>query len=227
MISIVTGASENHSQSVLQLLKSIKIYAPHHRTIVYDFGGLDKVNLPKWVIKRKYDYSRHPDWHDITKRAGEYAWKPQVIWEVLNEFKDTTLWLDAGDLLHSALESQVSRIINSHGFYSPKSSGTVSEWTSAETLFRLRCDSKFIRERANRNGAIIGFKWSHDIARNLAYQWMLQSSKKEIIAPISSSRKNHRQDQSVLSVLSAKFEERQMLTVIDDIFDITIHNDCD
>ena len=227
MITIVTGASENHSKSLNQLLESIQKFASHHRCVVYDFGGLAAKEIPKDVILRKYDYNSKPSWHNICKNAGQYAWKPNVIHEVMEEFKGIVLWLDSGDLLHAPLENIVIDIIKKNGFYSPISSGRIVEWTHPGTLFQMRASSPFVRNRENRNGAIIGFDYEHNVARNIAQQWYDTCMRKEIISPNGSSRMNHRQDQSVLSIIVSQMEEKGIVYLEDTLYDITIHNDCD
>lgn len=47
-----------------------------------------------WSV-RTFDYSRYPSYMSITIARGEYAWKPIIIKEVVDQFP-LVLWLDAG-----------------------------------------------------------------------------------------------------------------------------------
>jgi len=53
---------------------------------------------------RVFDYTGRPDWVNIDKARGEYAWKFQIVEEVIRDFGGLVLWLDAGDMLTKSLE---------------------------------------------------------------------------------------------------------------------------
>ena len=56
-------------------------------------------------------------------------------------------------------------------------------------------------------------------------EWAQLSLNQDIIAPKNSSRKNHRQDQSILTMLIYKNGLHNFITKTYKIFGITIHND--
>merc|ERR1711879_511308 len=110
-LAIVTAASENHYGVLKQsLLKTIHIYEPQTRVIIYDLGlspdsrrELERLCAKRgvWSV-RTFDYSRYPSYMSITIARGEYAWKPIIIKEVVDQFP-LVLWLDAGDGLTGTL----------------------------------------------------------------------------------------------------------------------------
>lgn len=59
---------------------SVRRHLSDVRLIVYDLGFSDstRLNMSTWpsVEFRRFDFQRHPAWHDVTVRRGEYGWKP-------------------------------------------------------------------------------------------------------------------------------------------------------
>ena len=49
---------------------------------------------------------------------GAYAWKPSIIWEVLNEYKCQVVWLDTGNLINNKFKF-VRIVLSNIGFFSP------------------------------------------------------------------------------------------------------------
>lgn len=205
--TIITGSNSNHLLSLKQLLYSIfDIYKQGEvRVVVWDLGFTDTErqyieNLFELKMKR-FNYSQYPSFFNITISAGEYAWKPSLIKETVDEFgSGIYLWLDAGDKISGNLTA-LFRYIGGTGLYSDKTSGNISNLTHPGVYSKI--DSRF-REYAGksmRNGANIGFDYSKPWVRELIDSWATWALDKEIIAPEGSSKTNHRQDQSLFSLL--------------------------
>ena len=207
-LSIVTAADESHALSLEQLLDSISSFEPSAKVYVYDLGLenttvnylSDKFKLYEFV---KFPYSMYPKWMDVKLNAGHYAWKPQILQMVSMRVRGPVLWLDSGNKLFSDLNF-LSRIIQTFGFYSPSSTGNISDWTHPSTLRELKVDPK-ICIKHNLNGAIIGFDASSLEVSRLIEIWAKNAMRLEIIAPEGSNRTNHRQDQALLSILAHQF----------------------
>jgi hypothetical protein len=201
---IVTGADSSHYKSACQLLTSFFEHE-NDKIIFFDLGlsvnEADEIkSLFKDVIYRKFDYSQYPKYFNIRENAGEYAWKPVIIWQVMEEFQTRIIWMDAGNVITKKLEN-LKKMVIKYGFYSSKSPGTISDWTHIKSLVYLDV-SKKLYGKQNLNGALVAFNYQKPKARELARMWKECAMKKECIAPDGSNRKNHRQDQAVLSVLS-------------------------
>ncbi|MGH7885586.1 MAG: DUF1647 domain-containing protein [Thermodesulfobacteriota bacterium] len=202
---IVTGSDSSHYKSLCQFLSSLFLHEPKIKVIAYDLGLTESerqyiiANFPKAEI-RLFDYSLYPDYFNIKTRAGEYAWKPVILYEVLNEFKCCVCWMDAGNLLIEPL-FWLRIITRTLGMYSPYSLETVSLWTHPKTLSFLNASSNILAKR-NLNGACVSISYKNEKAQKLAERWKEYALIKECIAPEGSSRKNHRQDQAVLSVIA-------------------------
>lgn len=52
------------------------------------------------VELRRFRYSAHPSYFNISEHAGQYAWKPVIIKTVVDEF-GRALWVDSGNRLTS------------------------------------------------------------------------------------------------------------------------------
>tara|TARA_B100000902_G_scaffold93176_1_gene96372 strand:- start:233 stop:1531 length:1299 start_codon:yes stop_codon:yes gene_type:complete len=204
---IVTAADKYFYQSLLQLLQSISYYEPRIKVIFYDLG-LDKNQRSNLKDKfelleyRIFDFSKYPSFfnkRDEHKKLGAYAWKSSIINETLQSEKLNLLWLDAGNILTGNLNS-VRTVLTSKGFYSPISNGTVSDWTHKGTIKYLSVQNKLLMKR-NLTGGIVGFNFNNKKSRLLAEKWKNYCSIQDCIAPKKSNRENHRQDQSVLTIL--------------------------
>lgn len=202
---IVTGADSSHYKSLCKFLSSLFKHEPDIKAVVFDLGlsnaeRLYLINTFPLAKVRVFDYSQYPDYFNIKVNAGEYAWKPVILSDTLNKFKCCVCWMDAGNLVTAPL-FWLRIITKSVGMYSPYSYGVIADWTAPGTLKFLNTPNK-ICFRPNLNGACVSVDYQNLRARDLIYQWEKLALIKDCIAPIGSSRKNHRQDQSVLSVIA-------------------------
>jgi hypothetical protein len=225
---LVTGSDSSHAKSLFQFLASISKHEPNLKTIVFDLGlsesDREKIrgNFPAAEL-RLFDYSKYPAYFNIKINAGEYAWKPVIICDVLNEFKSRVCWMDAGNKLTSRL-TWIRKITGAIGIYSPQSNGTIADWTHPKTLEFLKA-SPLLLDRPNLNGACIAANYRHPQVRELINQWKACALTKECIAPAGSSRQNHRQDQAVLSVLAQQYDLTRKIPT--KFYGFKIHQDID
>jgi hypothetical protein len=229
---IVTGCSQNHLAPQLQMLRTVAEHEPDTDVWVYDLGGLDKGDRaavraanPRAAVRR-FDYSRHPAYFDITKNAGEYAWKATILYAALKERRGVVMWLDAGCNLVAPLD-RVRDEVRRVGLYSPISSGYIENWTHPETSRRLHTTLEDRASVENLSGGIVCVDWAHPVARQLVCRWACLSARKSVIAPRGSSRDNHRQDQAVLTALVADAQRSGRLArdLARGLLGITVHNE--
>ncbi len=225
---IVTGTDSSHYKSLKQLLSSIHLHEPFTKTIVFDLGMtlLERNKLKnrfKEIEIRSFNYSKYPEYFNVNINAGEYAWKPVIIIEILNEYRCSVCWMDAGNVITSPL-SIIKKIMNLVGFYSPYSSGRISEWTHPKTLKFIGISKKLLSKQ-NLNGACIAINYKNNNVRNVVYKWEKCALEKKCIAPEGSNRNNHRQDQATLSVLAHKF--KIVNTIFSKYYGFKIHQDID
>jgi hypothetical protein len=230
MITIITGASENHIKSLKQFLGTLQNVSIPYQCYVYDLGLIEetfnslKKLYPDFIYKH-FDYSKYPEYFNINVNAGEYAWKPAIIEEVSKEIEGVILWCDSGNKILSSLK-HLYNIIECQGIYSPVSSGNVSNWTHQLTLdfFGIN-NSNIIMNYQNRNGACLGFDTRKKEVKEFISKFSLLAQTKSCIAPEGSSRLNHRQDQAVFTILYYHFFGERMTE--NSYISFNIHNDID
>jgi hypothetical protein len=202
---IVTGADSSHYRSLCQFLSSLFLHEPDIKAVVFDLGLIESErqylkNAFSSVELRQFDYSQYPDYFNIKVNAGEYAWKPVIVCDILNEFKCCVCWMDAGNLVTKPL-FWLRRITDILGMYSPRSRDLVFDWTHPKTLEFLNASNDLLH-KPNLSGHCVAVNYRHHKARDLADRWKECALAKECIAPKGSNRTNHRQDQAVLSVIA-------------------------
>lgn len=206
---IITGASDNHYLTLMNMIDSFIRYNDRHKLIIYNLG----LEESKWNhIKEKYnhqdfifkvfDYSKYPEWFNINIEAGHYAWKPTIIYNTFLEYTDEiVVWMDAGNLINENLQKLESFLIDNY-IYSATSGGTIKDWTHPSTIEYLNCTNT---GNENRNGACLGFNTKIDLVKDFITEFYNCAMDKNCIAPNGSSRQNHRQDQAVFTVLFYKY----------------------
>ena len=229
---IVTGCSQNHLVPQLQMLRTVAEHEPDADVWVYDLGGLDdddrqavREACPRAAVRR-FDYAQYPAYFDITKNAGEYAWKATILYAALRERRGVVMWLDAGCNLVGPLDA-VRAEVRRAGLYSPVSNGRIEHWTHPETSRRLHTPREDRANVDNLSGGVVCADWAHPVARQLVCRWACLSARKAVIAPRGSSRDNHRQDQAVLTGLVADAQRAGRLApdLVREMVNITVHNE--
>jgi hypothetical protein len=223
---IVTGASSNHFNCLKSLLYSISLYEPQSRTIVYDLGLTEK-EVAELVAAghevRFFRFEDYPPHVNINVAHGQYAWKPIIIADEFSRTSDMLLWLDAGNLVRAPLVGLRERL-RASGLWSMTSVGTVAEWTHPGTLAYLNAPPAML-PKPNRNAALIGLRVGYPWVDELAREWKRCALDPACIAPPGSTRRNHRQDQAVLTVLLYQLQEKYGFELDHRRLDITVHHD--
>lgn len=203
----VTGADSSHFKTVKQFLRSFFNYEKESTVLFYDLGLSDeesrelKKEFPD-VIFKIFDYSQYPKYFNIHVNAGEYAWKPVIFWNTLQEYKCKVMWMDAGTLIKAPLEN-LKKYISMMGYFWNYSPDTIEDWTHEKTLAYLDVPKKFYSYRNLASGAV-AVDYNHKEALEVARLWKECALNKACIAPEGSDRTNHRQDQAALTVLAHK-----------------------
>ena len=186
------------------------------RVECYDIGlTLEESRaLPRWerIAHRRFDYDRYPAHMNVEVNAGEYAWKPVIVADVVErsrgqESPSDVLWADAGCYFDS-LTAASDRIAASGGLWIRTSAGTMREWTHPLMFDFLNADPNEYGDKPNADATLVGFGIGsaspadrEAVYQNIVLPWKAGAMIKDCIAPRGSSRKNHRQDQAVLSYL--------------------------
>lgn len=228
MTTLVTAASSNHYKSVKQFLRSIPqvLFFPVD-IFFYDIGLTDKeasdlqLEFPA-LFYRKLDFTQLPEFAQLTAPcAGAYAWKPYIFNEMYEEIKDGVLiWCDAGNKMMNL--PALCDVIKKAGIYSPQSSYSVQELCHSDCLQLMRVPQQFWN-MPMRNAALIGVVCGDPIVKLFISDWKERAMRKELSIPETSTRKNHRWDQSILTCLMYNYG----IWCTYDLVGCLIHQDCD
>lgn len=207
---IVTGASNNHYLTLINMINSFIYHNTKNYLIVYNLGLDDNkwnnirslYSNNQFISYKSFDFSKYPSWFNINIEAGQYAWKPTIIYNTyIENNNEIIVWMDAGNLIHDNLQD-LELFLEKNGVYSAESSGNIAKWTHPDTIKYLNCLNV---NNQNRNGACIGFNTKKEFAKDFLIDFYNCAQIKECIAPNGSSRKNHRQDQAVFTILFYKY----------------------
>lgn len=235
MLTIVTGASQNHYKTLVQFINSFLYFYKDDtdtRLVVYNLG-LDNVNgIPtNFNIKVElFDFTKYPLYFNIKINAGEYAWKPVILFDTCEKYNSNVVWMDAGNIILSKLDDLVLSL-EQDGIHTGVTSGKIIDWTFPKTLEIMKCDNKFF-DYENRNGACVGVNYDLNWVKRFVVDWKDCALNKDCIAPEGSSRLNHRQDQAILSVLYYQYQNIYKFKGFNNqhwkfFLGYSIHNDCD
>ena len=203
---IITGADHTHARSLRQMVASVKRHEPDVSLIVYDLGLTD---YQRWLLTRRhpkldlrrFPFERYPAHLNIRINTGVYAWKPVIVWDVLKSAQEPVCWMDAGVFLMQPLTA-LRAAVRRAGFYSPRSPGTIADWTHPKMLAYFGLDEAWRIGKPNLRGGCVAFDPGSRAALALAKRWQEGALDKGCIAPEGSDRNNHRQDQALLTVLA-------------------------
>ena len=191
LLTIVTGASSNHFGCLCNLLTSLDRYEDA-RVLVHDLGLTEpeaqRLRDRRTLTRLPFD-QYPPHFGRSATFAIPYVWKPVIIHDTLMAAGHPVLWLDAGNLVHERLDREREQL-QTVGFYSPGSPGTIADWTHPVTLQGLDGGPEILGDR-NRTGSTVGFG-TNDLARELVVAWRDAALNKEISCPEGWSRKIHR-----------------------------------
>ena len=221
---IVTGASQNHVLSLVNLLYSTLLANPYSPLVIVDYGiyeaglmyllsNITQIHLLRKQIGsespiyyRKFNFDHFPEWCRITEplSVGGYSWKIITIFDVITEYKGVVLWTDTGSIVGNIDKDIRSARMN--GFYSNSAGHSIRKWTHPGTYQYLE-EMKWIsvvnstkdKWCCNVGYLIIDYR-NRTVMENIIYPTVKCSLTKKCIIPIGSHRRNHRQDQSVISI---------------------------
>ncbi|KAI7872780.1 hypothetical protein BDF14DRAFT_1748593 [Spinellus fusiger] len=216
--TIITGSSANHLCALENFLYALHQLKPtletseFPRVAVYDIG-MNRTQLP--VLDQlqsngliddlvTFDYYKYPPFWDVALNAGEYAWKTGIVNDARQRYGGILIWLDAGNIVTTDFLRNIPSIVReAGGFWSPRSSFSMARWTHPGMFEYFNAKASSYAQKINCNGAAIGFDANNQtIVDTMIRPWYECALVKDCIAPVGSSRKNHRQDQAVLTYLA-------------------------
>lgn len=229
-VAVITGASANHFKVLYNFVVRMKTHGVFRGSpvplFVIDFGLTPEQH---WLISQRdevhalmvFNFSHYPSWMNISNdRAGDYAWKAIGMSMVFPKHADRVLWLDSGDLVHDI--GKALNVLWKRNFLSTLTSDTVRRWVHPGMLQYFKQENNtWLLDAPTANGAIVGFtrKTLH------LFEVFLQCSLvRECVSPSGSSRSNHRQDQSIITLLSHLHGYSDLVSKPPEEYGISIHH---
>lgn len=214
-VTFVTGASESFYDTLRDnLLKSLYKFEKDAKIIVWDLGLNDnQIKELKEIlsslggrIELYIGFDNLPSHYNMCNH--NYAFKSYCIYKSMNICDtDYMFWLDAGCAISNKLCIE-RNLLSMYGFYSPYSSTTVSELT-IDKVFDLFDDKLYsCFNKRMLSGGVVGIDVQNKKTRTMIREWYLHTYNKEYISPDKANLKNHRYDQSLLSLLYYSFNDK-------------------
>lgn len=213
---LTTGSSDNHFHLLLLFLYRLYVVENKICVVVWDLGFSYMnnqlfCNAKKYIIKRrsiiiilkKFNYSLYPKHFNINWNAGYYSWKPFVIGSTYIQYKRSILWIDCGCYINRKLNYEYDEI--KRNIVWSIASGTTVERYTHRGLFQLLNVNKTIYNKTMCAGGIVGIFYPSYIVNSIISLWKACALIKNCISPDGANRGNHRQDQSVLSILMYQY----------------------
>ncbi|XP_071853201.1 uncharacterized protein [Apostichopus japonicus] len=213
---LITAFSDNHYNEAMGYIGTAQKYMPGKRIVVYDLGLSTK---KQHEVKRLCNVElRMFNFNDYPKHVSDlltYAWKAIIINLALNEF-GAVYYGDASVRFKESLKVLLPGIEHHHGYMTtiPNFNPTDPKYkhhyqlTVPEMFIKLGIDRDEYRDCINcaphlqpNTQLIIN---STTIQTKLMQPWLRCAMVKECIAPTGSSRANHRQDASAITLLVYK-----------------------
>lgn len=211
---LASGASYNHGNLLLLMIKKVIETNNMLCFIIWDLGlskyqrkiitnivklQNSKNNKKLYFFFHIFNFNKYPIYFNINVNAGCYAWKPVIIDTTYKLYKRTLFWLDAGCFINGSLQN-IYNYINTMKIWSISTGHTIKRYTyhSVLDLFNVSENIKSITMCA---AGVIGFYYPSAFCIRILSLWKKCAMSKKCIAPNGSNRKNHRQDQSALSII--------------------------
>lgn len=179
---VVTGASENHFHALVHFVERLRRIEPSVPLVVYDLGLTacqhDAIRtLPGVDELRTFPFEKYPSHFrlnskdpEMAVRSGQYAWKPVIVREVVDEY-GVALWLDSGDQLSRPLQGARKRLYDERiGFLSTRTQDVIERYVHPGTRRYFNVTHTRFNQLGNCNGAVVGFNRAssayHDVCTN-------------------------------------------------------------
>jgi hypothetical protein len=230
--TIVTAASSAYFYSLCQFVYSYFSSGEfaNSRFVCYDLGLTEQqlisinkhfAKCPKSLDIRKFEFSVYPEVVQLKHKT--YSWKPIIVNEMMAEQHGNVLWMDSANIILTPLNN-IWNEIESSGQYLPISgSGALHRWTHWKTLELLEVSEKTQLKR-NRGGSLCGFSNKNIRVKKLVQEWAELALDWDCIKPEGAGRSNHRDDQSLLTILAYRLEEANLLNLTSDQVNISSGN---
>lgn len=227
---IITGSCFRHYFSLRQFQNHIQYFINNNDTVyLCNLGLTDKQwrFIKSRPLKKKenfkyidIDLSKYPP---HVKNLQSYAFKAACFKEIIikNNFTENIIWLDSATIVYENVRT-LDNIIEVNEIYSPYSAETIQKYCHHLTIERMLYSNGL--DKTMRAGGCIGIKLSSSVGKNFLDDFINYCLKKDVIIPAGSNKSNHRQDQSVLSILYWEYQSCYNFNILDSWNGCSYHN---
>jgi hypothetical protein len=229
-LKIITAGNDSYILTLLDFINCFfKLNMQPNTLIVYDIGLNNENKTRLLELHNKYDfelktldYNLYPEHVNVYKYNGlycSYAFKPIIIHteaNCINNQDSILIWMDSANRFDLQVLNCIYNSLTKIGFYSPYSNyaGTIESielnHPSTVNYFRVteqEHKTKLFSISAN----LVGVNYSTKEGKYILDKWYNSSLIKDVIMPEGSSRNNHRQDQTLLSVIMYSYEKENKM----------------
>ena len=203
---VVTGADSFYFPALENFAGSLKFWGPRYPLVVYNLGmtkeQLDKVrswsNLLalKWPNGIPSSYPKH-----VRNNLKNYAWKSIIINETVHKYK-SIFWLDAGATFVGPIEP-IEHIVHQHGIFLVKGQDlTMKRLSNPATYEWFGYNKTTFDGGPHFAGNTQGYLFPSRYIDTVVIPNAECALDRRCIAPPGSHLRNHRYDQTTLSILA-------------------------
>jgi len=220
---LLTGANDLYIKTMIDFIEKLPNDFDNSKLIVYNLGlNSDNENILNNLknkynfIFKKFDFDLYPEHVDLKKYNGifcSYAFKAIVVYNEANINSDKViLWMDIANRFDNNAINKILLSTYKYGIYSPFSN--IEKTIESIELNHPKSVKHYgISEYEHKNyltsrsSNIVSIDYSSKSGKEILDEWYKASLNKNIIMPEGSSRNNHRQDQTILSILMYLYEK--------------------
>ena len=207
----VTGANSAYFRALMNLAGSIRYWAPKHKLVVYNLG-LSQENLKileTWgnVLDVKWKKGIPDNYPSHLRNLKVYAWKPVAINESLHEYKQI-FWLDAGSTVTGPITEAIRITQNTGIFLVNGQDADMKPYSHPGTYRAFGYDKATFRAGPHYSGNTQAYLYPSRYVDTVVIPNAQCALQQDCIMPRGSSLRNHRYDQTTLSILSYRDDLR-------------------
>jgi hypothetical protein len=237
---IITGANDSYILTLISFIEHYHSLGLNTENLTIYNLGLNNENLQKInnitnhrITIKCLDYSIYPEHVNLNIYNSlycSYAFKPIILYnESVSNSNIPVLWLDCACRINNDVLLNILNSIQKYGFYCPvgnyKNTIESIELNHPKTIELLGLTSyEHHNELETRLACVCGVNYNTIAGKIIMDDWYYYSLDKNIIMPEGSSRNNHRQDQTVLSILMYKYEKKYNIVFEKSAFNISCWN---
>tara|TARA_R110002126_G_scaffold212703_3_gene359263 strand:- start:76 stop:783 length:708 start_codon:yes stop_codon:yes gene_type:complete len=227
---ILTGACNGYYYSLRQLINNLKGMGKgdHHKFFIFNLGMSEhrwefiksRPNLDKrFIFIDRLPWTKYPAHF---KDLQTYAFKSMCFDLIKEDIKDqVVMWMDSACLLEREL-GITEYLIKEKVIYTPYSAENIARYCHPATIERMGYKGSL--DNTMRSGGLLGIDLSKEAGKNFLSDYKMIMKYENIVCPLGSNKSNHRQDQSVLTLMYWRGVEEGHIEPEDRWIGLSFHN---